>query len=144
MDCLNIGLVQVRQKTKLNRYLIQKIGLFSMERFHLEVPNLKMNNPLKLYVQLLLQCKNLQQTLCLKNPLGPKQMKINILKFCFHFCLQYALIIAFYDFNLSFLKIMLKSTLNGLLQDKVYLTFSTILEQNDYPLPIQAIPVFPF
>ena len=42
-------------------------------------------------------------------------MKMNISKFYFYFCLQYALIINFYDFHLSFLKIVLKSTLYGLL-----------------------------
>ena len=56
-----------------------------------------------------------------------------ILKFCSYFCLQYALTISFYDFDLSFLKLILKRTLHGLLQGKVYLSFSIILKQNDYP-----------
>ena len=56
-----------------------------------------------------------------------------ILKFCSYFCLQYALTISFYDFDLSFLKLILKRTLHGLLQGKVYLSFSVILKQNDYP-----------
>ena len=56
-----------------------------------------------------------------------------ILKFCSYFCLQYALTISFYDLDLSFLKLILKRTLHGLLQGKVYLSFSIILKQNDYP-----------
>ena len=36
------------------------------------------------------------------------------------------------DFDLSFLKMLLKSTLYGFPQDKVYLLFSTILKQNDH------------
>ena len=40
-------------------------------------------------------------------------MKINILKLCFYFCLQYALTITFYDFDLKFLKLILKRTLYG-------------------------------
>ena len=44
------------------------------------------------------------------------QMRMNILKFCFYFCLQYALTITFYDFDLNFLKTVLKSALHGLLQ----------------------------
>ena len=40
-------------------------------------------------------------------------MKIIILKFCFYICVQYALTITFYDFDLSFLKLILKGTFNG-------------------------------
>ena len=50
-------------------------------------------------------------------------MKIDISKLCFYFCLQYALIITFHNFHLSFLKI-LKSTLYGLFRSshpKVFL-----------------------
>ena len=53
----------------------------------------------------------------------------------FDFIFAYNLPITFYDFDFSFLKIILKSTLYGLLQGKVYLLFSTILKQNDYSFP---------
>ena len=71
-----------------------------------------------------------------KKAFGLKQMMMIILKFCFCFSLQYVLIITFYGFDLNFLKIILKRTLYGLLQGKVYLIFSIILKQNDYPFPI--------
>ena len=61
--------------------------------------------------------------------LGPNYMKMNISKFYFNFCSQHALIMTFYDFNLSFLKIVLKSILYGLLQGKLYLLFSMISEK---------------
>ena len=51
-------------------------------------------------------------------------MKMNISKFCFYFCSQYARIIPFDEIHLSFLKIVLKGTLYGLLQGKLYLLFS--------------------
>ena len=55
-------------------------------------------------------------------------MKMNILKFCFCFCLLYSMTITLYDFDLSFLKLLLKTTLYGLKQDKVCLLFCRILE----------------
>ena len=56
---------------------------------------------------------------------------MNTLKFCFYFCLKYALIITFCNFDLSFLKIMVKSTLYGILQGNVHLLFSIPLKQNE-------------
>ena len=41
----------------------------------------------------------------------------------------------FYDFDLSFLKILLKITFDGHLQDKVYLSFSTVFFKNLQPIP---------
>ena len=43
--------------------------------------------------------------------------------------------ITFRDFDFSFLKIIHKSTLYAILQGEVYLLFSVILKQNDYPFP---------
>ena len=71
-------------------------------------------------------------TSIMRNSLSLNRWTI-ILKFCSYFFLQYALTISFYDFDLSFLKLILKRTLHGLLQGKVYLSFSIILKQNDYP-----------
>ena len=62
-------------------------------------------------------------------------MKINISKFCFYFCLQYALIIPFYDFPLSFLKTVLESTFYGPLQGKLYLLLSIILKKRNTHSP---------
>ena len=71
----------------------------------------------------------------LKKDINPKQMKMDILIFCFYFCLPYSMTITLFDFDHSFLKIILKRTLCGLLQDQVYLLFSIILNQNDHLLP---------
>ena len=44
--------------------------------------------------------------------------------------------ITFCDFDFSFLKMILKSTLYGILQGEVYLSFSVILKQINSPFPI--------
>ena len=51
--------------------------------------------------------------------------------------------ITFYDFDFSFLKIILKSTLHGLLQGKVDPLFSIILKQNGYSFPFLGNPCIP-
>ena len=51
-------------------------------------------------------------------PFSGSMMKIIVLKFCFYFCVQYALTIPFYDFELSFLKLILKRTLYGFYMER--------------------------
>ena len=47
-----------------------------------------------------------------------------------------SLTITFYHFDLSFLKVILKSIFYWLLPGKAYVVFFIILKQNDYPSPI--------
>ena len=51
--------------------------------------------------------------------------------------------ITLYDFDLSFLKLLLKTTFYGLLQDKVCLLFSTILKQNNHLFSILMQSLYP-
>ena len=72
----------------------------------------------------------------LRKPLALNRWKWILWNFGFYSGLQYVIAITFYDFDLSFLKIILKSCLYGLFLGKVYLLFSKILKQNDNPFPI--------
>ena len=71
-------------------------------------------------------------------------MKKFIFKFCFHFWLQYALTITFDDLDLSFLKIILKTTLYRLLQGNIFKLFSMISNKTITHPPFLGNPCFPF
>ena len=109
-----------------------------MERPHPQVASVKITNPLAIYTSNCNSNVKFYNRLSVLT-LGPKYMKRNILKFCFYFCFQYALIITCYDFGLSFLKITLKVTLYDLLLGKVYLLFYTILKQNDWSIFLRIL-----
>ena len=80
--------------------------------------------------------------------LGPyEMMKLTIFKFCFYFCLQYALASTLYDFDLSFLRIILKSTFYGLLQGIIFYNCKIlILKRSLYspflPLFVHSVKLF--
>ena len=113
-----------------NQYLTNQKNLLFLPGLHSKYPVLK----------LLIPIVNDYSSNCnfnLKKAFGLKQRKIIILKFCLYLCLQYALTIIFYGFDLSFLKLVLKRTLHGLLRGKVYLLFSIIL--NPPPPPVWGV-----
>ena len=50
--------------------------------------------------------------------------------------------ITLYDSDISFLKLLIKTTTYGLLQDKVSVLFSSILNQNEHLLAIVMQPLY--
>ena len=72
------------------------------------------------------QCKTLDYTISLKAVLGPnKIMNMKNVKFCFYFCLQYALslTIPLYIFEFSFLKMILEVPLWAFTVKKIPVIF---------------------
>ena len=76
-----------------------------------------------------------------------EMMKMIIFKFCFYFCLQYALAITLYDFDLSFLRIILKSSFYGLLQGIIFYNFKILILKGSLyspflPLFVRSVKLF--
>ena len=84
----------------------QKNWLSVLERSHPQASNVKITYSKSkwLNIQLQPQCKVLKRLSVLRKPLALNKWKRNISKFCFYFCLQYALIITFLWFSPYFPK----------------------------------------
>ena len=94
-----------------------------------------------MYILYAFQFKFLHLTISFKVVAGPnKIMNMNNFKFCFYFCLQYALFltILLYVFDLSFLKIILEVLLMGFYRAKYTCYFFKL---NCYNLKTKWLPI---
>ena len=107
---------------------------------------------IQMYILYAFQCETLHYTISVKVVLGPnKIMNVKNLKFCFYFCLQYALshTIPLDVFDFSFLKIILELLSMGFCSAKCNFYFFKLTCYNFktkwLPIPYsQVIPIFPF
>ena len=103
-----------------------------------------------MYILYTFKCEILHYTISLKVILGPSRiMNMNNFKFCFHFCLLYALSHTniLYVFDLSFLKIILEVLFMGSYSAKYlcyFLQFRNKMAANSLLLDHPCIHIFNF